>query len=273
MSSDAASHRWKVPSPGRSCVTILIPPPQPCLPFKSVTRMKWNFGAKKNVPLKVTDDKTLFLTPVNQNFRHRATKTTHLICVACYFVKSEQDVPGNTWEQAACTVFPKHTCRRLSVLLQAHRDPPCTDAVLDISLLVSVPNISATFQISRTWIFFFFWQILTLYSPLLYFQCLRNPPNETNGFGEDSLGERDTLSADVSCGLETLMSFRMGPAFSVPSVEGLSEKETSHVCQPFLGTKERCVAVIFLMFFSCGPWDPWLYKKWPELRTPAPTEP
>lgn len=41
------------------------------------------------------------------------------------------------------------------MLLQAHRDPPCTDAVLDISLLVSVPNISATFQISRTWIFFF----------------------------------------------------------------------------------------------------------------------
>lgn len=40
------------------------------------------------------------------------------------------------------------------MLLQAHRDPPCTDAVLDISLLVSVPNISATFQISRTWIFF-----------------------------------------------------------------------------------------------------------------------
>lgn len=34
------------------------------------------------------------------------------------------------------------------------------------------------------------------------------------------------------------MSFRMGPAFSVPSVEGLTEKETSHVCQPFLGTKE-----------------------------------
>lgn len=130
------------------------PPPQPCLPFKSVTRMKWNFGAKKNVPFKVTDDKTLFLTSVNQNFRHRATKTTHLICVACYFVKSEQDVPGNTWEKAACTVFPKHTCRRLSVLLQAHRDPPCTDAVLDISLLVSVPNISATFQISRTWILF-----------------------------------------------------------------------------------------------------------------------
>lgn len=174
--------------------------------------MKWNFGAKKNVPLKVTNDKTLFLTSVNQNFRHRVTKTIHLICVACYFVKLEQDVPGNTWEPAACTVFPKHTCWRLSVFLQVHRDPLCTDAVLDISLLVSVPKISTTFQISRTWIFF--GQILTLHNPLLYFQCLRNPPTETNGFGEVSLGETGHLSTNVSCGLETLMS--SGPASSVP---------------------------------------------------------
>lgn len=117
--------------------------------------MKWNFGAKKNVPFKVTNDKTLFLTSVNQNFRHRVTKTIYLICAACYFVKLEQDVSGNTWEQAACTVYPKHICRRLSVFLQAHRDLLCTDAVLDIFLLVSVPKIATTFQISRTWIFFF----------------------------------------------------------------------------------------------------------------------
>lgn len=52
------------------------------------------------------------------------------------------------------------------------------------------------------------------------------------------------LSADVSCGLETLMS--SGPASSVPWVEGLTKKETGHDCQPFLGTRELCG------FFVCN---------------------
>lgn len=98
---------------------------------------------------------------------------------------------------------------------------------------------------------FFFGQILTLHNPLLYFQCLRNLPTETNGFGEVSLGETGHLSTNVSCGLETLMS--SGPVSSVPWVEGLTKKETGNDCQPFLGTKESCVAIVFLIFFFCVP--------------------
>lgn len=77
------------------------------LPFKFVIRIKYNFGTRKNIPVKVTEGKTLLWSGLNKN-SDAVFKKIYWVYVACYFIKLEQDVPG-TPQKGNSRCFPWHT--------------------------------------------------------------------------------------------------------------------------------------------------------------------